>query len=184
MPVLVRVEDYPEVAAWVLQRERLRESLDSTTPSVREVTPAVALEPLRLETEAFAERMVSAAQAAEGEFLPWSVELYAQLARSTGWATADRWKQVMDLTAADPGRFFSTTDVAQQTGMSISDWRSACRTLSRHLKAHYPAGTRWPLHAESGKALGVYDQLYVLATKETARRWLAARAEADDHDLD
>ncbi len=59
--------------------------------------------------------------------------------------------------------------------MTADQWRSACRALTRHLKAHYPPDTKWPLAGVSGKNLGVYDQIYVVATTETATRWRSAR---------
>lgn len=128
-----------------------------------------------VDEDALTRRMADVAARLEQEYLPWDTDLLVQFARSTGYETVDRWKAVLDLTSANPGTLYSTQDIATLTGMTADQWRSACRALTRHLKAHYPPDTKWPLAGVSGKNLGVYDQIYVVATTETATRWRSAR---------
>ena len=172
IPILVRSEDYTEVAEWIAAREAKRDD-GVDWFDVRVTVPTQSNEPV--DDDALARRMAEVAAELEKKHVPWVTELLVQFARSTGYETVDRWKTVLDLTSSSPGTLYSTQDIAAFTAMTADQWRSACRALRRHLKAHYPPDTKWPLAAVSGKNLGVYDQLYVVATAETARRWRSAR---------
>jgi len=114
----------------------------------------------------------------------WTKDALAALAADSS-PTAQRWAEVMDLAAATPERFISTEAVAEETSLTISDWRSACRTITRVLPRYdgvpewatgSHAGKRvWPLADISGRDIGKKDQLYVAATREQAALWLEVR---------
>ncbi|MGV9195102.1 hypothetical protein ACQ143_12225 [Microbacterium sp. MC2] len=121
----------------------------------------------------------------------WPDEALRRLAEAST-VTTKRFTQVMDLCVVVREEtpdfpLISTTDVAQRTGMSVDEWRSACRKIGAHLDKHYPDVPRWangsksdgrpvwPLVGVSGRNLGMYDQLYVGITAEQARRWRGIR---------
>lgn len=115
----------------------------------------------------------------------WPVAALARLAAGSTFTTK-RWTKVIDLCAAHPGEVFSTEEVSEKTGLSINEWRDACRKITAHLKKHYPdvplwdrapdvGGPMWPLVTIAGKNLKVRDQLYVGITEEQAKRWKEVR---------
>lgn len=120
-----------------------------------------------------------------GEHKTWPASALARLAAGSTFTT-QRWTKVVDLCAAHPGETFSTEEVSAKTGISINEWRDACRKIGAHLKKHYPevplwdrdpyAGDpMWPLVTIAGRHLKVRDQLYVGITEEQATRWKEVR---------
>jgi len=109
---------------------------------------------------------------------PWSVEsLRLLIANPT--ATARRWAMALDVCATGLGDWVSTQDMAERTGLTINEWRDACRKMTQHQRKNYPNESDWPLATISGRHLGhSYDQLYVAITEEQAARWAEAKETA------
>lgn len=114
---------------------------------------------------------------------PWPREALERLAAEST-ITTQRFARVMDLCAKTPGAQsrYSTEEIAEVTGMSVNEWRAACRKIRLHLEKHYPEVPRttsgnpeWPLVDMAGRNLGERDQLYVGITDEQARRWKQIR---------
>lgn len=125
-------------------------------------------------------------RAAFGEHKSWPASALARLAEGST-LTTERWAKVMDLCADAPEwTTFSTEEVSAKTGISVNEWRDACRKIGAHLKKHYPdvplwerkpyvGDPVWPLVTIAGRDLKVRDQLYVGITPEQARRWKKVR---------
>lgn len=167
--VYVPEADAAEVRALVAERQASRN--EPASPSVGE------LDEKRARIAALERRRLDQQPA-------WPATAFAGLAEDKR-ETATRWAQVLDLAAATPGRFISTEEVAAETDLSVSDWRSACRTLRRILPSYegvptwadggYAGELAWPLADLAGRTLGVRDQLYVGMTAEQASVWLSVR---------
>lgn len=109
-----------------------------------------------------AERAPSGKRAVEGEagdsgvdprlttWPAWPEGALQRLAQSTS-VTAQRWAMAMDAIAQGGQDWYTTSEVAQLSGLTINEWRDAPRKISRHLKAHYPdvpvhkGNLAWPL---------------------------------------
>ncbi|MGC5172119.1 hypothetical protein ACLQ2Q_15865 [Microbacterium sp. DT81.1] len=163
-------EDYDELRHMVDFRQQQRG--ESSAPSAEE------LQGKQLAVNA-------ALRAAFDEHKAWPASALARLAASTT-ATTLRFSQVMDLCSESPGSVFSTEEIAERTGMSVNEWRAACRKIGAHLRKHYPDAPHWdrepyigepmwPLVNISGRRLKVRDQLYVGVTQEQAKRWKSIR---------
>jgi hypothetical protein len=63
--------------------------------------------------------------------------------------TAVRWTKAMDFCSAHPGDFFTTTEVAEATGMTVNNWRDAPRKMYLVLRK-IPGAPLW----DSGKYVG------------------------------
>ena len=112
------------------------------------------------------------------KLVPWEVSDLRRLATSDA-ITAMRWARALDVCAEHVGDFLSTKQVAEESGMSVNEWRDAPRKISRHLKAHYPDVPAWPLAVRSGRPLGINDdQVYWAISAEQAKRWRQARMRA------
>ena len=71
--------------------------------------------------------------------------------------TAARWTNAMDFCSAHPGDFFTTTEVAEGTGMNVNHWRDAPRKMYLVLRkipnapvwtsGKYAGQPAWPLLA-------------------------------------
>lgn len=72
----------------------------------------------------------------------WPEDALRRLAESQS-VTARRWVTAMDAIAQRDGNWFTTSEVAEISGLTINEWRDAPRKISRHLKAHY---TDVPVH--------------------------------------
>ncbi|AXH37532.1 hypothetical protein DVJ78_18320 (plasmid) [Humibacter sp. BT305] len=117
---------------------------------------------------------------------PWPVAALERLANAES-ITEQRWAIVLDYCASRPNELFSTEQIAEATGMSVEDWRSACRNLKKYLKRDYagyaPAWghgdwegqTMWPAATASGRQLRDKNQLFVGLSAEQASRWLQVR---------
>ena len=171
VPLLVRIEDYSELASQVAAREAKRPHESAWTPETR-----VALgETPRAATKA--EELLT-------RLKPWSVgELRQIIDTAPTYKTMARWARAMDVASEHPEEFLSTVQIANAAGMSINEWRDAPRKLPQHLTAHFPANIEWPLAAVGGRELGKDDQVYWGITAEQAQRWLQVRAQASDNGI-
>lgn len=149
IPLLVRSEDYAELAAIVAEREEKRD--DETLPTVSMDEGAGADRAFMTSTTD--ETDYSAALAA---YPSWSVDELTRLASGAA-LTAQRWTKALDVVAASDSQvWFTTSEIAERAGMTINEWRDAPRKLPQHLKANYPNAPRaengrlaWPLLAWS-----------------------------------
>jgi len=168
IPLLVRIEDYAELAAEVAAREVQRPDVRTDAPQVIVTvndTPAPA-------TWTKAEELLASLK-------PWSLDDLRRIIETADeYKTMARWAKAMDVVSRHPGPdgFLSTSQVAAESGMTINEWRDAPRKLPQHLKAHFPANIGWPLQAVGGRTLGRDDQVYWGITIEQASRWMQARA--------
>ena len=168
IPLLVRIDDYAELAAQVAAREANRPDEAAPIPDTR-----VALVQT---TEA-----MTKAEELLAQLKPWSLDELRQIivTRST-YKTMARWYLAMDVASRHPEEFLSTAQIASESGMSLNEWRDAPRKLPQHLTAHFPANIEWPLAAVGGRELGRDDQVYWGITIEQAKRWKQVRAMAKD----
>ncbi len=167
VPLLVRLEDYSELASQVAAREAKRPDEAGPTPDIR-----VALG----ETH----RAATKVEELLARLKPWSVDELRQIVvTAPTYKTMARWARAMDVASAHPEEFLSTAQMADESGMSINEWRDAPRKLPQHLAAHFPANIEWPLSAVGGRELGKDDQVYWGITIDQAQRWKQVRAEAD-----
>lgn len=129
-----------------------------------------------------------AAEAAERAALdahqPWPEDALRRFAAATT-ATTERFTRLMDICADKPGQWMSSEEVAEALGITLNEWRAACRKLPPHLTKHYSdaphrtdGAVERPMVFLSGRDRGVRDQLYVTLTAEQAKRWRAVRASA------
>jgi hypothetical protein len=139
IPLLVRAEDYMEFAALVTQREAGRsDALDDVRTESLPTVSTVG-EP-------------SLADAELNAYPSWSEDLLRRLARGSE-KTAQRWAMALDVvTASDDQTWFTTSEIAERSGMGLNAWRDAPRKLPVHLTAQYPDAPRtaeghraWPL---------------------------------------
>ena len=167
IPLLVRAEDYAELARQVAAAEAKRPHEPATTPGTR-----VAL--------AETPRAATKAEELLAQLKPWSLDDLRQIVLTAPtYKTMARWSLAMDAASDHPEEFLSTVQIASLSGMTINEWRDAPRKLPQHLAAHFPANIEWPLMAVGGRALGKDDQVYWGITIEQAKRWIRVRAETD-----
>ncbi|MCT1921940.1 hypothetical protein M3C63_08730 [Brevibacterium luteolum] len=166
IPILARIDYAAEVMQLITELER-------DLPDISEVTISAATTST-VPTDAPAESVSDDADNADD--LTWSREDLERLAAGI-FTTTQRWTRAMDVCVEQPGKHFATSQVAEMTGMSVDEWRDACRKISRHLKRHYPSVPRnaegehaWPLRA---KALD--GELGWAMTPATARLWKSIR---------
>ena len=122
VPVLVPEEDYVAVCEYVAARQAERAPSGSRSleaePHEGEADPRLTAWP------------------------SWPENALERLAQST-IVTAQRWAKAMDAVAQGEQNWYTTSEVAQLSGLTINEWRDAPRKISRHLKAHY---TDVPVH--------------------------------------
>ena len=176
MLMAVPAEDYDELRHMVEFRQAQRGE-----------QPAPTVEELRSEDL----KRAAVVRHAFEQHESWPQQALRRLADGST-ATTERFSRVMDLCVTireeSPDLpVISTTAIAERTGMTVEEWRAACRKIGAHLEKHYPDVPRWtegasaegrpmwPLVTISGRNLGVYDQLYVGVTSEQARRWQRIR---------
>lgn len=168
VPVLVRLEDYTEIAALVADREASR--ADSPT----EVATTLDPKPIPV-------READPHSAQLATWTPWSLDDLRSLANGTS-ETAKRWALAMDACCEAVGSdqpWLSTSEVADRSGMSINEWRDAPRKITRHLKANYPnvpldpkGDHIWPLLARSKPGS---QEVHWAMNPEQAKRWREVR---------
>lgn len=171
IPLLVPENHYLELAALVA--ERLDElGFDRAASDTIEIRLAVS----DGAHSADHPRELSAADKKLAAHIPWTVENLRRLIASET-VTAQRWVRALDVCMNHVGEFVSTQQIAEESGMTIADWRSACRKMKAHQRTNYPDETSWwPLAGEGGRILGhSYDQLYVAITPAQAERWAEAK---------
>lgn len=169
VPVLVRLEDYAEIAALVAERE------GSRTDSPKEVITSPAIPAAPASDPRDAELATHS---------PWSVEDLRALAAGTS-ETAKRWTLAMDACSVAVGsghHWLTTTQVAERTGMTINEWRDAARKITRHLRANFPnvpvdanGDHLWPLLAKNTP--GSQEVSWAISA-EQAKRWRRVRGNA------
>ncbi len=165
IPLLVRSEDYFEIATLVADREASR------TDEPSEVSGFNAMLPPRTPPDGD--------DAELGRRVPWSIEDLTALSRGTS-ETAKRWTLAMDACCEVAGQWLSTSKIVDRTGMSINDWRDAPRKLRRHLIANFPnvpiddsTGDHiWPL---LGKSKAGSHEIHWAMNDEQAKRWRQVR---------
>ncbi|GAB3286956.1 hypothetical protein [Kineosporia babensis] len=116
------------------------------------------------------------AEDTEAEEVTWPVEDLRRFAE-TPTATSVTIGKVLDVLAAKPGEYFSTTQLEQLTGVPRPNLKGAFSALTRHINKHYD-GRGWMLTFWWGPQLGAgypAEAHYVLSD-EQATRWLEARA--------
>ncbi|MDP9183895.1 MAG: hypothetical protein M3P04_14110 [Actinomycetota bacterium] len=169
IPLLVRIEDYPEMAALVAEREA------DHPDSPAEVTTSPG---------PVARASVDADAALLATWTPWSVEQLEAFSKFHS-ATAQRWTRAMDAcceAVSSERPWLSTAEVAARTGMDVNEWRDAARKLTRHLRANFPNVPTgpdgehiWPLLAR-GKAGS--QEVHWAMNPEQAHRWRQVRVSA------
>jgi len=161
LPILVRLEDYPDVTAFIAEREAQRKGTAVGAPEVK--TDLDEPEDARL-----------------AGHTPWPLNELRRL-EGGGSLTAKRWVRAMDVCSqvAGSGEWLSTSEVATRAGMTISEWRDAPRKITRHLKAHYPSVPTdergdhiWPLRAAN---MPGSPEVHWAMNVEQARRWREVR---------
>lgn len=135
VPVLVRLADYAAVTQFIAAREGERAN-QLTATSTHNTLADSGMDP-----------RLSSAPA-------WPEDALRRLAASTS-LTAQRWTRAMDAIAVGTEEWYSTSEVAQMSGLTVNEWRDAPRKITRHLKAHYQdvpvhdGSIAWPLRAWS-----------------------------------
>lgn len=166
VPLLVRLEDYAELANQVAASEA-RRPVEAEPTATRVALTKTPGSPTK-------------AQELLAQLKPWNLDELRQIdANAPIYKTMARWALAMDVASDHPEEFLSTAQIASESGMSINEWRDAPRKLPQHLTAHFRAGLEWPLRAVGGRELGRDDQVYWGITLEQARRWKQVRTEAD-----
>lgn len=169
IPLLVRQEDYVELAQTVAEREVGRS--DKSKPIQEEA----ALHVGSLEGG-------SGADGLAGSQL-WPIETLAKFADSAKlYLTVERWCVALDVMCNHVGENVSSERLAAEAGMPITQWRDAPRKLTGHLAKHYDAGLGFPLIGRSGRDLKMDDQVYWSIAPEQARRWMQVRARSESAD--
>ena len=165
IPVLVRLEDYADIAAVVAERESKRPAEAAQTAPHIEVTARTAT----------ADPASSAVLEAH---VPWERDDLSRVAQGLT-ITTQRWTAALDECAKVPGQWLTTSEVAKRTGLRVNEWRDASRKLPRHLKTHYPTV---PVGADgrSEGPLAVWtapraQEVSWAITPEMARRWAQVR---------
>jgi hypothetical protein len=166
IPLLVRIEDYAELAALVAERE----AHQPESPVEVATSPGPVIRPA-----------VDEAAAALATWTPWSLEDLQALSKFES-ATAKRWTRAMDAcceAVSSERPWLSTAEVAARTGMDVNEWRDAARKLTRHLRANFPNVPTgpdgehiWPLLAR-GKAGS--QEVHWAMNPEQAQRWRQVR---------
>ena len=165
IPLLVRIEDYAELAGQVAAREAKRPDAAGPTPEARVALPETS-------------RTATKTEELLAQLKPWSLDALRQIILTTPtYKTMARWARAMDVASGHPEEFLSTAQIASESGMSINEWRDAPRKLPQHLTAHFPPSIEWPLKPTGGRELGKDDQVYWGISIEQARRWTQVRAE-------
>jgi hypothetical protein len=167
IPLLVRIEDYAELASQVASREAKRPDEAGSTPQMRVVLAEMP-------------RAATKAEELLARLKPWSLDELRQIVvTAPTYKTMARWARALDVASDHPEEFLPTTQIAGESGMSINEWRDAPRKLPQHLTAHFPPNIEWPLVAVGGREFGNDDQVYWAITIDQAQRWLQVRAETN-----
>src|SRR5450830_888767 len=166
IPLLVPAQDYLELAGLVAARQSVRGAAGQLPAVGATVDLASAATP--------SSRFEAAAAEELAKLRPWDIRDLGRLA-SSDVVTAQRWARALDVCCAHVGAFLSTEQVAQESGMTVNEWRDAPRKMTRHVDRHYPNAPQWPLCAVSGRTLGRDDQVYWATNAEQAARWAQVR---------
>lgn len=170
IPILVRADYVQNVMDMIVE-------LEASFPDAIDPREHMTVTP---GSPAAATLLPSDTDASEPDWLVWSVEDLKRLAAGST-VTTQRWTLAMDACSEHPGEYFSTSEIAEMTGMTIAEWRDAPRKITRHLKTHYDTvpvnadgNQMWPLHAKTRPEHP--DEVSWMMTPATADRWKQARA--------
>lgn len=108
--------------------------------------------------------------------IPWSADDLKRFA-STPTATSFTIRQVLDVLAEEPGKFFSTSTLEQRTGIPRANLKGAFSGLSRHVRKYYP--NRVPMTVFAwGTNMGpdVPAEAHYMLDEERAATWKQAVA--------
>jgi hypothetical protein len=83
---------------------------------------------------------------------PWTVDELRKFA-ATGSTTNVTIGKVLDVLAAQPGIYFSTSELEKRTGVARNKLKGSMSALTRHLNKHYP-GHGWMFEFVWGTHLG------------------------------
>ena len=106
----------------------------------------------------------------------WPVEDLRRFA-ATPTTTSVTIGKVMDVLAQEPGRYFSTTELEDKTGVPRNNLKGSFAALTRHLNKHYD-GRDWMLTFRWGSPLGLQEAHYTIS-EDQAARWKEARDTTD-----
>lgn len=167
VPILVRLEDLTEFQAMVAEREARRTVEPSEAADYSPAAPSAS--PGRTGDAELAGHPL------------WSVDDLLTLSKGTS-ETAKRWTLANDACceiADSDNPWLWSSEVAQRTGMPISQWRDATRKITRHLKANYPHVPRnndgdpvWPLLGELRPG---FQEARWAMNREQAKQWRQIR---------
>lgn len=122
----------------------------------------------------------SAAQSANAkdEETPVAEWTVAELNRfaATGSTTNVTIAKVLDVLAAEPGKFFSTSTLEERTGVPRANLKGSMSALTRHINRHY-SGHEWMFTFEWGTHLGpdYPAEAHYTVDEAGAQRWREAR---------
>ncbi len=103
----------------------------------------------------------------------WTVEELHRFSQGH-WAAVQTTVKVLDVLAAEPSRWFSTSELVELTGVPRPNLKGAWPALRRHITAHYP-GHGWPHEFKWGPELGREAETHYSVTPERAAEWRQAR---------
>ncbi|PWN03206.1 hypothetical protein DJ010_08785 [Nocardioides silvaticus] len=185
IPLLVRREDYAELAALVAQREvgrpdRPLGSVVSTdvpyavpVPGVGPVPPAAAAAPAAPVVELTPAERAEAEQLAR--LVPWSTTELKRLATSPA-LLAHRWRMVLDACSSRPGGFFADERIAPLTATRPEEWAETRAAMGRFLETNFADAPGAPVVVAGGATLRRSDtQDWWAVTEEQADRWREVR---------
>lgn len=183
--MMVRVEDYPELAALVAEREARRDQAGELVSSA-DYEP-VDSDPVEAATgddgdsrsgtvyaPMFTARAAAAAALAR-TLVTWEDADLEQLAGDVRPA-ARAWAHALDLCSERPEAAVPTSHVVAGAPHRVAGLYASTDSLDRLLVRHY-GGVGRPVRLVSGAQLGHHDdQQYWVVTREQADAWRRARA--------
>lgn len=182
IPLLVRREDYAELAALVAQREigRPERPLGSVVSTdLPYAVPVAGVGPVPPAAPAAPVVELTPAERAEAEQLaglvPWSEVELERLATSPA-LLAHRWRMVLDACSSRPGRFFADERIFPLTATRPEEWEETRAAMGRFLETNFPDAPGAPVVVASGATLRRGDaQDWWAVTEEQADRWREIR---------
>lgn len=172
---MVRVDDYPELAAIVAEREERRSRVEEGVAAPEQAADPSA-EPARVTAYAPLFTARTAAVAASAQLLvTWDDADLEQLAGDSRPA-ARAWAHGLDVCSRRPGHAVPTTQVVNDAAAEIVGRFADQDALDRLLIRKY-RGLGRPVRLISGEQLGHHDgQRYWVVTEEQATAWDRVRS--------
>lgn len=121
---------------------------------------------------------VDAVDADDATEVTWPVEDLRRFA-ATPTATSSTIGKVLDVLAASPGDYLSTSELEEQTGVERKNLKGAFSALTRHINKHYD-GRGWMLTFKWGPEIepGYPAEAHYTLSEDQASRWKEARHSA------